>query len=51
MWGDWSTPYVTLDPAYEAAQLNVFGRMFLNGHIYRYGAVALGMWRGLVMRL
>ncbi|KAG2490299.1 hypothetical protein HYH03_011250 [Edaphochlamys debaryana] len=35
VWGDWSTPYVTLQPAYEAAQLGVFGRMFLNGHIYR----------------
>ncbi|GBF91728.1 isoleucyl-tRNA synthetase [Raphidocelis subcapitata] len=35
VWGDWSTPYVTLDPAYEAAQLAVFGKMVLNGHIYR----------------
>ncbi|GIL90054.1 hypothetical protein Vretimale_18112 [Volvox reticuliferus] len=35
VWADWSTPYVTLDPSYEAAQLQVFGRMFLNGHIYR----------------
>ncbi|GFH14651.1 uncharacterized protein HaLaN_10749 [Haematococcus lacustris] len=24
-----------LMPGYEAAQLSVFGRMFLNGHIYR----------------
>lgn len=35
IWGDWDTPYVTLDPAYEAAQLGVFGQMVLNGHIYR----------------
>jgi isoleucyl-tRNA synthetase len=28
-------PYITLQPSYEAAQLGVFGRMFLNGHIYR----------------
>lgn len=35
VWGDWDTPYLTLDPAYEAAQLSVFGRMVLNGHIYR----------------
>ena len=35
MWADWSAPYVTLDPAYEAAQLHVFGQMVLNGHIYR----------------
>lgn len=35
MWADWGSPYVTLDPQYEAAQLRVFGRMVLNGHIYR----------------
>lgn len=35
VWGDWAAPYVTLAPAYEAAQLRVFGQMFLNGHIYR----------------
>lgn len=35
IWADWAAPYVTLDPAYEAAQLHVFGQMVLNGHIYR----------------
>ena len=35
VWADWQSPYVTLQPNYEAAQLGVFGRMFLNGHIYR----------------
>ncbi len=35
VWADWSTPYVTLQPSYEAAQLEVFGKMVLNGHIYR----------------
>ena len=35
MWGDWEAPYLTLNPGYEAAQIGVFGRMFLNGHIYR----------------
>jgi len=35
VWADWGSPYVTLDPAYEAAQLAVFGKMLLNGHIYR----------------
>lgn len=35
VWGDWSEPYVTLQPKYEAAQLGVFGKMVLNGHIYR----------------
>jgi len=27
VWADWSNPYVTLDPAYEAAQIGVFGAM------------------------
>ncbi len=35
VWGDWDHPYITLDPAYEAAQIGVFGQMVLKGHIYR----------------
>ncbi len=35
IWGDWERPYLTLDQAYEAAQIAVFGRMALAGHIYR----------------
>jgi isoleucyl-tRNA synthetase len=35
IWADWEEPYMTLLPEYEAAQLEVFGKMFLNGHIYR----------------
>ena len=35
VWGDWDEPYLTLQPEYEAAQIGVFGRMVLNGHIYR----------------
>ncbi|MBM5815626.1 MAG: isoleucine--tRNA ligase, partial [Cyanobacteria bacterium K_Offshore_surface_m2_239] len=35
IWGDWEEPYLTLDKAYEAAQIGVFGRMALAGHIYR----------------
>lgn len=35
VWGDWDRPYITLQPEYEAAQLQVFGEMFLKGHIYR----------------
>ena len=35
VWADWAAPYVTLEPAYEAAQLQVFGKMYTNGHIYR----------------
>ena len=35
IWGDFDNPYMTLQPEYEASQLEVFGKMFLNGHIYR----------------
>ena len=35
IWGEFENPYMTLQPAYEASQLEVFGKMFLNGHIYR----------------
>ncbi|NBD33207.1 MAG: isoleucine--tRNA ligase [Cyanobacteria bacterium] len=35
IWGDWDNPYLTLNPAYEAAQIGVFGEMALKGYIYR----------------
>ena len=35
VWGDWEHPYMTLQPAYEAAQVGVFGDMMIKGHIYR----------------
>ena len=35
VWGDWENPYLTLQPEYEAAQIGVFGEMFLKGYIYR----------------
>ncbi|MGV0026657.1 isoleucine--tRNA ligase [Phormidesmis priestleyi] len=35
VWGDWKNPYLTLKPAYEAAQIGVFGQMVLKGYIYR----------------
>ena len=35
VWGDWNHPYATLAPDYEAAQIGVFGEMFLKGYIYR----------------
>ncbi|MDR9402227.1 MAG: isoleucine--tRNA ligase [Halothece sp. Uz-M2-17] len=35
VWGDWTHPYLTLNPAYEAAQIGVFGEMALKGYIYR----------------
>lgn len=33
--GDWSNPYVTLDPKYEAVQVGVFGEMAKKGYIYK----------------
>jgi len=33
--GDWQKPYLTLDPAFEAAQIGVFGEMFKKGYIFR----------------
>ncbi len=35
VWGNWDSPYLTLNPAYEAAQIGVFGEMVLKGYIYR----------------
>ena len=35
VWGDYENPYYTLKPEYEAAQIGVFGKMVLNGYIYR----------------
>ncbi len=35
VWGDWTHPYLTLKPEYEAAQIAVFGKMALKGYIYR----------------
>ncbi|MEM8613385.1 MAG: isoleucine--tRNA ligase [Cyanobacteria bacterium P01_H01_bin.105] len=35
VWGNWDQPYLTLQPEYEAAQLDVFGEMVLKGYIYR----------------
>ncbi|MCG0238984.1 MAG: isoleucine--tRNA ligase [Firmicutes bacterium] len=33
--GDWEHPYLTLDPEYEARQVEVFAEMALKGHIYK----------------
>ena len=37
-WGclaDWNNPYLTMDPEYEAAQIDVFHQMYKRGCIYR----------------
>lgn len=33
--GDWAHPYLTMQPAYEAAQLRVFAEMVDKGYIYK----------------
>lgn len=33
--GDWDNPYITLKPAYEAKQIEVFGEMAQKGYIYK----------------
>ncbi len=35
VWGCWDDPYLTMQPEFEAAQIEVFSKMFLQGHIYR----------------
>lgn len=35
VWGDWDTPYLTMHPEYEAAQMEVFGRMYELGYVFR----------------
>jgi len=32
---DWENPYITLKPEFEAKQVEVFGQMATNGHIYK----------------
>lgn len=33
--GDWDNPYITLDPEYEAVQIEMFGEMAKKGYIYK----------------
>ena len=33
--GEWKTPYITMSPQYESAQLDIFNSMYNNGLIYR----------------
>jgi isoleucyl-tRNA synthetase len=34
-WGDFDHPYLTLRPEYEARQIEVFGKMALDGYMYK----------------
>ena len=33
--GDWSNPYLTMDPKFEAREVKVFGEMYKKGYIYK----------------
>ena len=35
VWGDWERPYLTMDPEFEAAQLDVYAKLLAQGQIYR----------------
>lgn len=35
IYGDFEKPYLTLQPSFEAAQIEVFGEMFAKGYIFR----------------
>ncbi|WP_408955970.1 isoleucine--tRNA ligase [Natroniella sp. ANB-PHB2] len=35
IWGEWDNPYITLEPEYEAKQIDVFGKMALKGLLYQ----------------
>ncbi|MGM0501165.1 MAG: isoleucine--tRNA ligase [Bacillota bacterium] len=35
VWGKWDNPYITLEPEYEAKQIEVFGEMALEGLFYQ----------------
>ncbi len=33
--GDWEHPYKTMNKGFEADEVRIFGKMYLNGHIYK----------------
>lgn len=35
IWGEWEEPYITMDPKYEAKQIEIFGNMVNKGYIYK----------------
>lgn len=35
VFGDWEHPYLTMDPAFEAREVKVFGEMYRKGYIYK----------------
>lgn len=35
VWGDWEKPYITIDAEFEATQIQVFGKMYEKGYVYK----------------
>ncbi|MEM0952049.1 MAG: isoleucine--tRNA ligase [Cyanobacteria bacterium P01_H01_bin.74] len=35
VWGNWETPYLTIDGAFEATQIEVFGELYQNNYVYK----------------
>ena len=35
VFGDWANPYLTLDPSYEVRVVEIFGKLALEGYIYK----------------
>jgi isoleucyl-tRNA synthetase len=35
VFGDWSRPYLTMDPRFEAQQIRALGHIIRNGHLYK----------------
>ena len=33
--GEWDNPYLTMDPAFEAEEVKIFGKMYEKGYIYK----------------
>ena len=33
--GDWDNPYKTMNKGFEADEVRIFGKMYMNGHIYK----------------
>ncbi len=33
--GDWEHPYLTMNKGFESDEVRIFGKMYLNGHIYK----------------
>jgi isoleucyl-tRNA synthetase len=35
VFGDWDRPYLTMEPAFEAEQIRILGRIIARGHVYQ----------------